>query len=191
MQTPATPQIFMMKRWIQWNEKHLWINRKAISHILYTIYFKWQLPELVEPTFLLLLFIGSLCSKGHCYSHANTNILVQVLYKNFKDFLRLLRWMAVKTGSNIGKNITKLTTSSSESSRPCILLFSLTACWCFFPLMWLKRYTSDEICNDNDITVIFFLDNSIIYKLQYFKYKICQFVRSMFRILSTVLYYST
>lgn len=107
MQTPATHQIFMMKRWIQWNENHLWINRKAISHILYTIYFKWELPGLVEPMFLLLLFIGTLCSKRHYYSHANTIILVQFLYKNFQDFHRLLRWMAVKTGSNIGKEYYK------------------------------------------------------------------------------------
>jgi len=118
----------------------------------------------LNPLFLSFLFIGSLHSKRHYYSHANTNILVKFLCKNFQDLLRLLSWMAFKTRSNIEKNITKLTTSSSESSRPCILLFSLTACWCFFPLMWLKRYTSDDICNDNDLIAIFFLGNSVLYK---------------------------
>lgn len=101
-----------------------------------------------------------------CDSHANRTSLVQLLYKNFQDFHRLLSWTAFK--SRIQKNSTKLTTSSSESSRPCILLFSLTACWCFFPLMWLKRYTSDEICNDSDLMVIFFFANFIMHKQQYF-----------------------
>lgn len=37
----------------------------------------------LNPLFLLFLFIGSLYSKRHYYFHANTDILVQFLYKNF------------------------------------------------------------------------------------------------------------
>lgn len=38
------------------------------------------------------------------------------------------------------------TTSSSESSRPWMLLLSRTACWCLLPLVWLNRCTSEVIC---------------------------------------------
>lgn len=38
------------------------------------------------------------------------------------------------------------TTSSSDSSRPWILLLSRTACWCLLPLVWLNKCTSEVIC---------------------------------------------
>ena len=38
------------------------------------------------------------------------------------------------------------TTSSSESSRPWMLLPSRTACWWPTPLVWLNRCTSEVIC---------------------------------------------
>lgn len=38
-----------------------------------------------------------------------------------------------------------LTTSSSDSSLPWMLLLSLTACWCLLPLVWLNRCTSEVI----------------------------------------------
>lgn len=41
-----------------------------------------------------------------------------------------------------GKTLAVRTTSSSESSRPWMLLVSLTACWCLLPLVWLYRCTS-------------------------------------------------
>lgn len=37
------------------------------------------------------------------------------------------------------------TTSSSDSSRPWMLLLSRTACWCLLPLVWLNRCTSEVI----------------------------------------------
>lgn len=37
------------------------------------------------------------------------------------------------------------TTSSSESSRPWMLLLSRTVCWCLLPLVWLNRCTSEVI----------------------------------------------
>lgn len=39
----------------------------------------------------------------------------------------------------IGRLRFVLTTSSSDNSRPWMLLFSRTVNWCFFPLIWLKR----------------------------------------------------
>lgn len=42
------------------------------------------------------------------------------------------------------------TTSSSESSRPWMLLPSRTACWCLLPLVWLNRCTSEVICKTHE-----------------------------------------
>lgn len=62
----------------------------------------------LNPLFLWFLFIGSLYTERHYYFHVNMNILVQFLYKNFQDFLRILSWMTFKTRSNIEKILQNL-----------------------------------------------------------------------------------
>lgn len=58
----------------------------------------------------------------------------------------VLGYLCVSTCVCVYRVCALRTTSSSESSRPWMLLLSRTACWCLLPLVWLNRCTSEVIC---------------------------------------------